>query len=301
MVVAVRGGVTGDVYPGVSSSAGGYFVNGGFNTRYGVYGTTTPNVGYGANYGGYFVNGGDASTDCAGVYAEGNQPDTNGGSVVSAVFAYGKAAIGGANTGYAVGLYCRLNNYTKNRGIIYKSDYTGADTQTVLQVNRNGSDIGSITTSTTATAYNTSSDYRLKNSITPMTGALDKVAQLKPVTYKWNSNGEDGEGFIAHELSEVVPCAVTGVKDEINVEKYVIEEEQYDVKITPAEFDADGNEITPAKNEKIVTKPAVMGSREVPVYQSIDTSFLVATLTAAIQEQQAIIESLKARLDAANL
>jgi hypothetical protein len=38
-----------------------------------------------------------------------------------------------------------------------------------------------------------------------------------------------------------------------------------------------------------------------PVYQGIDTSMLVATLTAAIQEQQAIIESLKARLDAANL
>jgi hypothetical protein len=91
-----------------------------------------------------------------------------------------------------------------------------------------------------------------------MTGALAKVALLKPCTYKWNADGSVGEGFIAHELAEVVPQAVTGEKDAV---------------------DEEGN----------------------PKYQGIDTSFLVATLTAAIQEQQAIIESLKARLDAANL
>jgi hypothetical protein len=118
--------------------------------------------------------------------------------------------------------------------------------------------VGTISITSTATAYNTSSDYRLKNTIAPMTGALAKVAQLKPVTYKWNVNGSDGEGFIAHELAEVVPHAVTGAKDAV---------------------DANGK----------------------PQYQGIDVSFLVATLTAAIQEQQAIIESLKARLDAANL
>jgi hypothetical protein len=121
-----------------------------------------------------------------------------------------------------------------------------------------GNNVGSISVTTTATAYNTSSDYRLKNTIAPMTGALAKVALLKPCTYKWNVNGSDGEGFIAHELAEVCPQAVTGEKDAV---------------------DADGN----IKS------------------QGIDTSFLVATLTAAIQEQQAIIQSLKARLDAANL
>jgi hypothetical protein len=116
----------------------------------------------------------------------------------------------------------------------------------------NGSGIGGITQNgTTAVAYNTSSDYRLKNSVAPMTGALAKVAALNPVTYKWNSDGSDGEGFIAHELAEVCPHAVTGEKDAV---------------------DADGN----------------------PVYQGIDTSFLVATLTAAIKEQQAIIQQLQA-------
>jgi hypothetical protein len=123
---------------------------------------------------------------------------------------------------------------------------------------RGGGNVGNVSVTSTATAYNTSSDYRLKNTIAPMTGALAKVALLKPCTYKWNANGSDGEGFIAHELAEVCPNAVTGEKDAV---------------------DADGK-----------IKP-----------QSIDVSFLVATLTAAIQEQQALIQSLKARLDAANL
>jgi len=133
---------------------------------------------------------------------------------------------------------------------------TGA-TNMCLYVNPNGT-VGTIQISGTSTSYNTSSDYRLKNTIAPMTGALAKVALLKPVTYKWNADGSDGEGFIAHELAEVVPQCVTGEKDAV---------------------DAEGN----------------------PLHQGIDTSFLVATLTAAIQEQQAIIESLKARLDAANI
>jgi hypothetical protein len=126
---------------------------------------------------------------------------------------------------------------------------------TVITFRRDTTTVGSIDVTTTATSYVTSSDYRLKNTIAPMTGALAKVAALKPVTYKWNADGSDGEGFIAHELAEVVPQCVTGEKDAV---------------------DADGN----------------------PKYQGIDTSFLVATLTAAIQEQQALITQLTARITA---
>jgi hypothetical protein len=128
--------------------------------------------------------------------------------------------------------------------------------------NPNGQ-VGNISTSGSATAYNTSSDYRLKNTIAPMTGALAKVALLKPSTYKWNVDGSDGEGFIAHELAEVMPQAVSGEKD--GIETYT---------------DEDGNEATR------------------PVYQGIDVSFLVATLTAAIQEQQALITQLQADVSA---
>jgi hypothetical protein len=105
---------------------------------------------------------------------------------------------------------------------------------------------GNILSNGSTVTYNTSSDYRLKENIAPMTGALAKVAQLKPCTYTWKETGQNSQGFIAHELAEVVPDCVSGEKDAVN--------EDGTIKA-----------------------------------QGVDTSFLVATLTAAIQEQQAII------------
>ena len=122
--------------------------------------------------------------------------------------------------------------------------------------NSNSAEIGYIqNNSGTAVIYSTSSDYRLKDNIAPMVGALDKVSALKPVTYTWKSTGENGQGFIAHELQEVCPEAVCGVKDEINEEGK-------------------------------------------PVYQGIDTSFLVATLTAALQELKAQVDAQAAEIQA---
>jgi hypothetical protein len=137
----------------------------------------------------------------------------------------------------------------------------GTARNTILFRDNGDNNRGTITVSTSGTVYNTTSDYRLKEDIAPMTGALAKVAQLNPVTYKWKETGDSGQGFIAHELAQVVPECVTGEKDAVEQRN----------------------------------------GQEFIVPQGIDTSFLVATLTAAIQEQQALIQSLKARLDAANL
>ena len=170
----------------------------------------------------------------------------------------GNVLVGTTSTSVTSGGYNFLIN---DGGTGYSTGYIGHITgcpsgYAYLSFKYAGTAIGTITQNgTTAVAYNTSSDYRLKNTIAPMTGALAKVALLKPCTYKWNSDGSDGQGFIAHELDEVVPGCVTGEKDAV---------------------DTDGN----------------------PVYQGIDTSFLVATLTAAIQEQQALITSLTARIAA---
>ena len=138
-------------------------------------------------------------------------------------------------------------------GYIYNSQSTS--TSNAAYFIKNGVEVGRISCTSSATSYVTSSDYRLKNTVASMTGALDKVAQLKPVTYKWNVDGSDGQGFIAHELAEVCPDAVVGEKDAVN--------EDGSIKA-----------------------------------QGIDTSFLVATLTAAIQEQQAIIQTLTDRITA---
>jgi hypothetical protein len=77
---------------------------------------------------------------------------------------------------------------------------------------------GSITVSSTSTAYNTSSDYRLKENVVPMTGALERVDQLKPSRFNFIGDDKTVDGFLAHEAQEVVPEAVTGIKDEVDDE-----------------------------------------------------------------------------------
>lgn len=136
-----------------------------------------------------------------------------------------------------------------NRMELFLASNTTAAANLIRFFNPNGQ-VGVIVTSGTATSYSTSSDYRLKENVTPMSGALVKVAQLKPVTYTWKVDGSAGQGFIAHELQAVVPECVTGEKDAV---------------------DNEGN----------------------PQYQGIDTSFLVATLVAAIQELKSEFDDYK--------
>jgi hypothetical protein len=78
----------------------------------------------------------------------------------------------------------------------------------------NGSYIGGINTSTSATIFLTSSDYRLKENIKPLENGLDRVSNLKPVQFDWKVDGKSSEGFIAHEAQEIFPDAVSGEKDD---------------------------------------------------------------------------------------
>ena len=71
---------------------------------------------------------------------------------------------------------------------------------------------------TTGVLYNTVSDYRLKESVKPISNGLARVNSLKPSSYNWKSDGSVGEGFIAHELAEAVPAAVSGEKDALNAD-----------------------------------------------------------------------------------
>ncbi|MFN9743516.1 MAG: tail fiber domain-containing protein [Acidobacteriota bacterium] len=73
---------------------------------------------------------------------------------------------------------------------------------------------GSISTNGTSVSYNTTSDYRLKENVVLLTGALGRLAGLKPSRFNFKSDpGLTVDGFIAHEAQAVVPEAVTGVKD----------------------------------------------------------------------------------------
>lgn len=142
----------------------------------------------------------------------------------------------------AVGGASLALNRTTNTGAVARFFYAGTE-------------VGNISVTGSATTFNSTSDYRLKENVAPMTDALNKVSLLKPVTYTWKADGSAGQGFIAHELQAIIPDAVTGEKDAI---------------------DKNGN----------------------PEYQSIDPRNIVATLTAAIQEQQALITTLQTQVAA---
>jgi hypothetical protein len=182
--------------------------------------------------------------------------------------------------------------------IIGTNFFTRSGDGTIFNLRRNATTVGTISVSGSSTAYNTSSDYRLKENIAPMTGALAKVAALKPCTYTWKADGSAGEGFIAHELAEVCPDAVTGEKDATEIRQVEVSPAVYEDVVIPAVLDEDGNKVEPERIEKRLVSEAVMEDREFPVYQGVDTSFLVATLTAALQELSAKNDALEARLSA---
>jgi hypothetical protein len=168
----------------------------------------------------------------------------------------GKSATNIANAGWELGPNGGAQTVTisgSNQAFVYNNTSTSGTATVAFRTA--GVEKGYIAWTNSATSYSTTSDYRLKNTVAPMTGALAKVALLKPCTYKWKADGSDGEGFIAHELAEVCPSAVTGAKDAV---------------------DTEGN----------------------PQYQGIDTSFLVATVVAALQELKAELDTVKAELAA---
>jgi hypothetical protein len=114
--------------------------------------------------------------------------------------------------GSAVFQVATKNNY----GIGVASGVT--TTQYVLEFRNGNGVVGTVTTSGTTTAYNTSSDYRLKEDWQPMAGASERVLALKPVNFAWKVDGSRVDGFLAHEAQAVVPEAVTGAKDEVDAD-----------------------------------------------------------------------------------
>jgi hypothetical protein len=144
----------------------------------------------------------------------------------------------------------------------------------MLFANPNGN-VGDIRTNGSATAYITSSDYRLKENVVAMSGATERLKQLKPSRFNFIADADTTvDGFLAHEVQAVVPEAIAGDKDGMMDEEY---------EVTPAVLDDDGNVVT----------EAVMGTRSVPDYQGIDQSKLVPLLVATIQELEARITALE--------
>ena len=154
--------------------------------------------------------------------------------------------------------------------------YKTGDDGNIVDFYRTGNTlVGKISVSETTTSYVTSSDYRLKENIVGMSGATERLKQLKPSRFNFIADADTTvDGFLAHEVQDIVPEAITGTKDAMMDEEY---------EVTPAVLDDDGNVVT----------EAVMGTRSVPDYQGIDQSKLVPLLVATIQELEARIAQLE--------
>ena len=80
-----------------------------------------------------------------------------------------------------------------------------------------GTAVGTISTTASSTAYNTSSDYRLKENVTTVTDGIARLQQLKPSRFNFIADPDTVvDGFIAHEVQTVIPEAITGAKDAVD-------------------------------------------------------------------------------------
>ena len=135
-------------------------------------------------------------------------------------------------------------------------------------VDASGTERGNIKVSNSATQFNTSSDYRLKENISLISDGITRLKQLKPSRFNWKSDASiKVDGFIAHEVT-AVPEAVSGTKDQVVVQS----------DITGGSYSQDR-----------------LGE---PIYQVVDYSKFVPLLTAALQEEIAKREALEARIAA---
>jgi len=181
----------------------------------------------------------------------------------------------------------------RSDGAIY---VTGPNTNNyVLMSFHNGglNQIGSIKNSNNnAVIYSTSSDYRLKENVDYTWDATTRLKELKPARFNWISDEDKTtvDGFMAHEVSSIVPEAITGDKDatktdtncvlnsEGNLQKAGVTEEEWTTGKEDGTFDADTTWVA---------------SHTQNVYQGIDQSKLVPLLVKTIQELEARITTLE--------
>ena len=167
---------------------------------------------------------------------------------------------------------------------VYFNDKDGQTSYEFFTFRRQGTQIGHIRRDGTNDSinYTTSSDYRLKDGIVDKTDGIEKLKQLKPKKFYWKSNADKTlvDGFLAHEVSSIVPESISGEKDAMAAE----------TRYTADDVETQGD--SPSKN---VGDPKTYSSTKIDP-QGIDQSKLVPLLTAALKESIAKIEALEARV-----
>jgi hypothetical protein len=182
-------------------------------------------------------------------------------------------------------------------GLITQNNATTGSMYAAQFLQNDGStELGSIKISNTATAFNTSSDYRLKENVVTDWDATTRLKQLKPSRFNFIADADTTvDGFLAHEVSSIVPEAISGDKDATETKTKVVVSSSgvvihKDVEeadwIAGKVADEDGNTEYP-------TDSTWEASKVVPVYQGIDQSKLVPLMVKTIQELEARIKTLE--------
>jgi hypothetical protein len=114
------------------------------------------------------------------------------------------------------GSFVGLDNPTVGKFALNINTVNQGGTYFLINFGAAGTQTGQITSNGSTITINYTSDYRLKENVQPMTGALAKVLALNPVTYTWKNTKIAAQGFIAHELQAIIPDAASGVKDDID-------------------------------------------------------------------------------------
>ena len=193
-----------------------------------------------------------------------------------------------------------LNFTATTEGAIRCSDTVTSGTHTHIQFLRGGTQVGKIECAAqSSTAYVTTSDYRMKENVSYSWDGTTRLKQLKPARFnfkeEFDSDKTTVDGFIAHEVSSIVPEAITGTKDATKTITNVVKNASGDVigeNIREAEWTA-GKAADPQLYPSDSTWSA---SATVPDYQGIDQAKLVPLLVKTVQEQQVIIENLQSRV-----
>jgi len=134
----------------------------------------------------------------------------------------GDFCVGTANNSFSTGTGIFVRNAETAATYIGINHNTSSSSgNDYLAFGYNGGQIGGIAqvgSPGTGVAFNTTSDYRLKDAVGPIPDVIERFKKLIPRQYTWKESGTLDEGFFAHELAEVCANAVTGEKDAIDDE-----------------------------------------------------------------------------------
>ena len=140
--------------------------------------------------------------------------DSNGNTFLSSTAFSNKAGIQVAS-----GFGLKVLSYSTANTAEFECFAVSTSTRYAISFTNPNGVVGSISTSASSTAYNTSSDYRLKENVIPVTDGITRLQQLKPSRFNFIADpAKTVDGFLAHEVQTIVPEAITGEKDAVDDE-----------------------------------------------------------------------------------